>query len=153
MAFFNISPPYCMAKLLSFCFDLQISCWDLHCRRLAHSLRRILSSLEGTCNATSALNDADTAQERQNLVCPLLRSSLAAAAAAGQKKCCINAWKVVVLLPIKPQPPQAQTGWPDALTSFTQQPIKFIYHAPLLPFAVPPRSLGWMGSTFTTWIT
>ncbi|KAK9909953.1 hypothetical protein WJX75_009988 [Coccomyxa subellipsoidea] len=64
--------------------EFTISCWDLHCRRLAHSLRRILSSLEGTCNATSALNDADTAQERQNLV--------------------------VVLLPTKPQPPQAQTG-------------------------------------------
>ncbi|BDA42770.1 hypothetical protein COCOBI_03-6630 [Coccomyxa sp. Obi] len=90
--------------------DFKVSCWDLHCRRLAHSLRRILSSLDAAPGSLiSIFNDASTVKQRENIVCPLLRSSLAVAAAAAQKGCC-TAFKVVIVLPIKSESLQPQTG-------------------------------------------
>lgn len=90
--------------------DFKVPCWDMHCRRLAHSLRRILSSMEAAPGSlTSNFNDISTVKQRENLVCPLLRSSLAVAVAAGQKDSC-KAFKVVIVLPIKLDSLQTQTG-------------------------------------------
>lgn len=53
-------------------------------------------------------------KEHENLVCPLMRSSLAAAATACRSKCCAS-WKVVILLPIKVEALQSDTGREIAL--------------------------------------